>query len=111
MASAGSGTAGLSATTAIRTRLRLPRTTRLVLRTSMVGSEGKRLGGWRQVRCTRFHVEQQGRGEGISPFAAEYAQQLSLLPPYSQKSVRGGVAPPRFSYVLPIAVCMGMEYR
>jgi len=38
VASAGSGTYGPSATAATRTRLRLPRTTRLVLRTSLAGS-------------------------------------------------------------------------
>ncbi len=38
MASAGFGTFGPFATPAIRTRLRLPRTTRLVLRTSLAGS-------------------------------------------------------------------------
>ncbi|MEA3274791.1 MAG: type II toxin-antitoxin system RelE/ParE family toxin, partial [Pseudomonadota bacterium] len=39
MAFAGYGTCGPFATSAIRTRLHLPRTTRLVLRTSMAGSD------------------------------------------------------------------------
>jgi len=41
IASAGYGTCGPFATAAIRTRLHLPRTTRLALRASRAGSVGK----------------------------------------------------------------------